>query len=71
MINSYHPILIQILKCNMDIQPVTGETGIVKYIGKYISKFETSHIRPKIQEAKKFNIQVSARTKMLRISEKH
>lgn len=34
MINNYHPILLQILRCNMDISPVTTSMAIAYYIAK-------------------------------------
>jgi hypothetical protein len=49
MINNYHPVLLHILKCNMDIQPVTGAMAIAFYIAKYMSKPEPAEIRNQIQ----------------------
>ena len=43
--------MLQILKCNMDIQPVTGEMAIAFYIAKYISKSESPILRQEIQDA--------------------
>ncbi|CAG7730706.1 unnamed protein product [Allacma fusca] len=45
MINNYHPILLQALKCNIDIQAVTNEMSIAYYVAKYMSKSEPEAIR--------------------------
>lgn len=48
-INNYHPTLLKILKCNMDIQFVTDANVIAYYIAKYISKAEPTDIQDEIQ----------------------
>ncbi|CAG7818109.1 unnamed protein product [Allacma fusca] len=37
MINNYHPILLQALKCSIDIQAVTNEMSIAYNVAKYMS----------------------------------
>jgi hypothetical protein len=51
MINNYHPILLQLLKCNIDIQAVTSAAGVAYYIAKYISKAEPLELRESIRNA--------------------
>jgi Helitron helicase-like domain at N-terminus/Herpesvirus tegument protein, N-terminal conserved region len=38
MIGFYHPILLPVLKSNMDIQVVTSAVGVAYYVAKYCSK---------------------------------
>jgi hypothetical protein len=45
MINCYHPLLLPIIKCNMDIQPVVSGMAISYYIVKYMSKSEPSQAK--------------------------
>ena len=70
MINNYHPLLLHILKCNMDIQPVTGEMAIAFYIAKYMSKAEPAELRLQLQNSIETikNSDLNARQKMTRIS---
>lgn len=49
MINNYHPKLLQLLRCNMFIQAVTGTRAIAYYVAKYMSKAEPTHIREEIR----------------------
>lgn len=51
MINPYHPILLPIMKVNMDIQPCTSSMAIAYYIAKYISKSEPKELQTKVQDA--------------------
>ena len=44
-INNYHPVLLQMLKSNMDIQACTNTKAIAFYIAKYMSKAEPEIIR--------------------------
>ena len=71
LINNYHPVLLEVLKCNMDIQPVTGEMAIAFYIAKYISKAESALLRKEIQSSidkvKKSN-SLTANQKMRKIA---
>jgi hypothetical protein len=70
MINNYHPVLLQLLKCNIDIQPVTSATGVAYYIAKYISKAEPQELRDSIKRAIEKVKQSSApvQEKMLRVA---
>jgi hypothetical protein len=70
MINNYHPVLLHILKCNMDVQPVTGEMAIAFYIAKYMSKAEPAEIRAQIQSSIETVLKSSlnARQKMNKIA---
>jgi hypothetical protein len=49
-INNYHPVLLKILKCNMDLQVVTDANAVAYYIAKYISKAEPTNIQAEIQK---------------------
>lgn len=70
MIKYYHPALLNVLQCNMDIQRVCGANAVAYYIGKYMSKAEPTEIRPEIEETIK-KIQDSSlpsRQKMFKVA---
>ncbi|OXA51126.1 ATP-dependent DNA helicase PIF1 [Folsomia candida] len=48
-INNYHPKLLWLLRCNMDIQPVLGVAAVALYIAKYIGKNEPETFREDIR----------------------
>ncbi|OXA59862.1 hypothetical protein Fcan01_06060 [Folsomia candida] len=48
-INNYHPKLLSLLRCNMDIQPVIGVAAVALYIAKYIGKNESETLREDIR----------------------
>lgn len=48
-INNYHPVLLKLLRCNMDIQPVIGVAAVAFYIAKYIGKNEPETLRNDIR----------------------
>ncbi|OXA37426.1 ATP-dependent DNA helicase pfh1 [Folsomia candida] len=48
-INNYHPKLLGLLRCNMDIQVVIGVAGVAYYIAKYIGKNEPETLREDIR----------------------
>lgn len=48
-INNYHPKLLRLLRCNMDIQPVIGVAAVALYIAKYIGKNESENMRDDIR----------------------
>lgn len=48
-VNNYHPKLLNLLRCNMDIQVVTGVAAVALYIAKYIGKNEPETLRDDIR----------------------
>ena len=49
-VNNYHPILLQMLKSNMDLQACTNTKAIAFYIAKYLSKAEPEIIRKEMAD---------------------
>ena len=70
MIGYYHPILLPVLLCNMDIQIVTSAVGVAYYIAKYMSKAEPMDIRQGIKDSisKIQNSNIPAKTKMFKVA---
>lgn len=51
MINSYHPKLMRLFRCNMDITLVTSTCAIAYYVGKYMSKAEPMMLKQDTRDA--------------------
>ncbi|OXA50541.1 hypothetical protein Fcan01_15287 [Folsomia candida] len=70
MIGYYHPVLFPILRCNMDLQPVTNAMAIAYYIAKYMSKAEPLEIRQDVKAAisKIHSSNLPAAQKMFRVA---
>lgn len=50
-LNNYHPLLMRMFQCNMDIQLVHTIRGVAFYIGKYMSKPEPMMLREDTRNA--------------------
>ncbi|OXA56620.1 ATP-dependent DNA helicase PIF1 [Folsomia candida] len=70
MIGYYHPVLFPILRCNMDLQPVTNAMAIAYYIAKYMSKAEPLEIRQDVKApiSKIHSSNLPAAQKMFRVT---
>ena len=51
MVNNYNLYLLNILKCNHDIQVITDSAGVAYYIAKYMSKAEAQGLRKEVNAA--------------------
>ncbi|OXA43510.1 hypothetical protein Fcan01_21708 [Folsomia candida] len=69
-IGYYHPVLFPILRCDMDLQPVTNAMAIAYYIAKYMSKAEPLEIRQDVKAAisKIHSSNLPAAQKMFRVA---